>query len=177
MENEIWKDIKGYEGFYQVSNFGRVKSLNRIIIHGNNTINRNGKVLKPYTSNKGYLVVDLYNGKRFAVKVHRLVGLTFIPNPLNLPQINHKDCNNQNNYVDNLEWCDNSQNQLHAYANGLHEIKYGENSPRGKLTNIQAEEIRALKGKISLRKIGEIYGISHKSVLNIFNNKTYNNGK
>ena len=89
---EIWKDIKGYEGLYQVSNFGRVKSST--------------KILANRLSKRGYYIVTLYkNAKGVTKTVHRLVAQAFIPNPDNLPQVNHKDENKLNNRVDNLEWC------------------------------------------------------------------------
>lgn len=97
---EIYKDIKGYEGKYQVSNLGNVKSL-----HYNNT-NRE-KVMKP-SVRKGYLSVDL--GYRNPRLVHRLVAEAFLENPNNLPCVNHKDENKRNNCVDNLEWCSNKYN-------------------------------------------------------------------
>lgn len=97
---EIWKDIKGYEGLYQVSNLGRVKSL------GNNK-RRKEKILKQVEDGGGYLFVLLCkNGKGKMFKVHRLVAQAFTPNPNNYPQVNHKDENKQNNCVWNLEWCD-----------------------------------------------------------------------
>ena len=87
---EIWKDIPGFEGMYQVSTWGNVRGHKGI--------------LKPYVNEKGYLKVGLFkNGKRYKKRVNRLVALTFIPNPHNLPQVNHKDGNNQNNSVTNLE--------------------------------------------------------------------------
>lgn len=94
---EIWKDIKGYEGKYQVSNFGNVKSLNY-----NQTGNE--RLLKPILHHTGYLCVNLCKpNKKFPI--HRLVAEAFIPNPDNLPQVNHKDENKHNNHVDNLEYC------------------------------------------------------------------------
>ena len=101
---EIWKDIEGYEGLYQVSNMGRVKSL------GNNKT-RKEKILKSSKSNRGYLVVHLYKeGKVKGYSIHRLVTSAFIPNPNNLPQVNHKDEDKTNNRVDNLEYCDSKYN-------------------------------------------------------------------
>ena len=99
---EIWKDIKGYEGKYQVSNYGRVKSLN--YRHTGNE-----KLLKPILQTDGYLYVSLCKPlKRFSI--HRLVAEAFIQNPDNLPEVNHKDENPTNNHVDNLEWCTNKYN-------------------------------------------------------------------
>lgn len=101
---EIFKDIKDLEGKYQVSNFGNVLSLN---------YGRTGKpkLLKPLTEGGGYLFVNLCkNGKKKMFKIHRLVAETFLENPDNLPQVNHKDEDKTNNRVDNLEWCDNKYN-------------------------------------------------------------------
>ena len=101
---EIWKDIEGYEGLYQVSNMGRVKSL------GNNKT-RKEKILKSSKNNRGYLCVNLYkDGLVKNYLIHRLVASAFIDNPNNLPQVNHKDENPKNNYVDNLEYCDSKYN-------------------------------------------------------------------
>ena len=100
MSNEIWKDIEGYEGLYQVSNKGRVKSF-----HGK------GRIMKPGTHPLGYKVVPLTkDGETNTKQVHRLVAQAFIPNPENLPVINHKDENPSNNNVENLEWCTQKYN-------------------------------------------------------------------
>lgn len=107
MENteEKWKDIEEYEGLYQVSNLGRVKSL------GNGVTHKEERILKQRKDNGGYLKVHLCcEGKHKHHSVHRLVAQAFIPNPDNLPQVNHKDENKQNNCVDNLEWCTSEYN-------------------------------------------------------------------
>lgn len=105
---EIWKDIEGFEGRYQISNLGNVKSLR----YGGRDEVRN---LVPKINNKGYEWVELIlNGKRSCLQIHRLVAIAFIPNPYNYPIINHKDENPRNNSVDNLEWCDHKYN-VHYY--------------------------------------------------------------
>lgn len=111
--NETWKDIKGYEGRYQVSDKGRVKSLAHV------TIRKNGRklplkerILKPSTNHKGYLLVVLYDysGKAKTIKVHRLVCEAFHKNPDNKPCVNHIDENKANNKASNLEWCTVKEN-------------------------------------------------------------------
>lgn len=106
---EIWKDIVGYEGWYQVSNFGRVRSVDRYV--NGNHINcdfqfMRGKIRKLRKNKDGYWIVILRkNSKSKGFLVHRLVAEAFIPNPRNLPYINHKDENPENSTVTNLEWC------------------------------------------------------------------------
>lgn len=104
---EIWKDIKGYEGLYQISNLGNVKSLSKQIIRSNGKKQTfKEKKLKPGLSKNGYLSVSLFkNGKGKTYMIHRLVAETFIENINNYKCINHKDENKQNNIVNNLEWC------------------------------------------------------------------------
>ena len=117
---EVWKDIEGYEGLYQISNEGRVKSLPRKWICGdrNSTRKHDGIIMKQSKDEKGYKMVCLSkDGKAITKKVHKLVGNAFLENPNNLPQINHKDENKENNLVfinedgsvdydkSNLEWC------------------------------------------------------------------------
>lgn len=105
---EIWKDIKGYEGYYQISNLGNVKSLDRIDAIGRVV---KGRLLKWKHNNRGYFTICLKkDGQARYFLVHRLVALTFIPNGDGLAQVNHKDENKSNNQVDNLEWCNNLYN-------------------------------------------------------------------
>ena len=126
---EIWKDIKDFEGIYQVSTFGRIKRLSRKTINEgllgkNKELQLKEIILKPSTITKGYRGITLTKDKkRYPKKVHRLVAEAFIPNPNNKPQINHIDCNKSNNNVNNLEWCTNSENQKHAFKNGLNSSK------------------------------------------------------
>ncbi len=115
---EIWKDVTGYEGLYQVSNKGNVKSVKRVVKRPNNTnLSVKERLLKTRSNRKGYAMVHLSKrGKEKSTTVHRLVAQAFIPNPNNLPQINHKDENKNNNCVENLEWCDNKYNMNYGTA-------------------------------------------------------------
>lgn len=99
---EEWKDIKGYEGLYKISNLGRVKSLPK---HAGRSY-RKERILKNSIDKDGYIKVTLCkNNKTSFLSIHRLLAIAFIPNPNNFPQINHKDENKQNNNLNNLEWC------------------------------------------------------------------------
>ena len=104
---EEWRPVVGYEGLYEVSNTGQIRSFDRYVKYSNGRIHlHKGKVLSPIKDKDGYLQVNLcYNGKIHQIKVHRIVAQAFIPNPNNLPQVNHKDEDKTNNSVDNLEWC------------------------------------------------------------------------
>lgn len=125
---EIWKDIRGYEGLYQVSNLGRIKSLNY-----NNT--KQEKILKGSQDKSGYRLAGLCkDGKVSAKRIHRLVAEAFIPKLENKTEVNHIDGNKKNNCINNLEWCDRKENMKHAAKNGLSGFKNGKD-------NINAKEI------------------------------------
>lgn len=112
---EVFKDVKGFEGIYQISNLGTVKSKSRLVNnHSGFKKVLKEKYLKPHVSKTGYLVVDLkYNCKRKTFKLHRLIALHFIDNPNNLPFVNHIDGNKLNNEIHNLEWVSNRENCCH----------------------------------------------------------------
>ena len=139
---EIWKDILNYEGLYQVSNYGNVKSLNRI--------NRNGKtvhekILSQAKSTSGYLQVNLSKDNKVKIfQVHRLVAVAFIDNPDNKPQVDHIDNNKHNNHVENLRWVTGKENM----GNVITKITLS-NRPRRKLSEEQKEKIsNGLKGRV-----------------------------
>lgn len=177
---EIWKDIKGYEGLYQVSNEGRVKSLN---------YRRTGReeLLKPQTDSWGYLYVNLFKeGKKKCPKVHQLVAQVFIPNPLGLPQVNHKDENKLNNTVwvnedgtvdlekSNLEWCTNEYNQNYGTRN---QRIAGANTNGKRSKRVYQRTLNKILVKIwaSVAECGR-NGFSHTAVSDCCNNKYMREG-
>ena len=115
--DENWMDIDGSNGLYQVSNKGRVRSVdNTVKCNNGRTFYMHGRIIKPMTINSGYLVVNLHldDGKIQHRLVHRLVAEAFIPNNENLEQVNHKDENKKNNNVENLEWCTREYNSVYG---------------------------------------------------------------
>ncbi len=115
---EIWKPVVGHEGLYEVSNLGNVRRLSTKGTSGTGNYAREGRVLRIRKNNKGYSMVDLwFDGKREQKLVHRLVAEAFIPNPENLPEVNHRDENPSNCNSDNLEWCNHLYNSRYGNRN------------------------------------------------------------
>lgn len=122
---ETWKDVKDFEGFYQISNKGNIKSLERQVTGKLGSVRvLPEKLITPTDNGKGYLVVALYkNGKRYFKKIHRLVAEAFIPNPDNKSEVNHIDGNKSNNNYTNLEWSTTKENCRHRQDTGLGNIE------------------------------------------------------
>lgn len=166
--NEIWKDIRGFEGIYQVSNKGRVRSLDRIIHQpgkfGGDTIHiYPGKLLVLGRNPRGYLHIDLHYKQRIERhSVHRLVALHFLPLVEGKPFINHLDSNPENNTVENLEWCTQSENIQYAYDTGRKVPPH--QRPIGQYT----EDMKLIKVWESSAQIGrEIPNLSRENVLKV----------
>ena len=169
---EIWKDISGYENLYQISNKGRVKSLPR------NGTSKFEKILVPHKDSNGSYNVSLSKeGKRKIVYIHRLVAEAFLPNPDNLPEVYHIDCNPANNDVTNLYWCtqDFILNQLRLICKLGNDR--GTNSVNSKLSKDDIDMIRAIyiKGdsNLGLTALARQYKVSKSTISYIVNNKTY----
>jgi hypothetical protein len=163
---EEWRDIEGYEDLYKVSDLGRIKSFKK---------DSNGKILKPREDKDGYLLLNLWkDSKRKTFKIHRLVAQAYIINPENLPQVNHKDGNKQNNFSKNLEWCSNYYNQKHARENNLNNICWqkGENHIGHKLTQEKVLAIRNHKDKNRgyCQRIAKEFNVAPATVSLIQNN-------
>ena len=123
----MWKDIKGFEGYYQVSDDGRVRSVDRVVYQTNgHPLSYKGHIMKQTLAPNGYYVVNLRNGtKPHALTVHRLVAEAFIPNINCLPTINHIDGDKKNNHVSNLEWVSYGDNNVHALIHNLRKPRCG----------------------------------------------------
>ena len=170
LPNEIWRDVKDYEGFYKVSNLGRVKSLYFGI----------ERILKPSIDTSEYPHVTLSkDSKRKIARIHVLVAQAFIPNPENKPEVNHKDGNKLNCNVDNLEWVTKSENQNHAVRTGLQ--KSGADSPKAKFTEEQIREIRktCILGdkENGINALARKYGVRKSVIGKIVHGETYKNVK
>ncbi|ELO82259.1 TPA: endonuclease [Salmonella enterica subsp. enterica serovar Enteritidis] len=165
--NELWRDISGYEGLYQVSSRGAVRSLPRKDAAGHH---RKGKTLKNNIGTTGYPQVGLCkNGKLITTCVHRLVAESFLPNPASFNFVNHIDGDKTNNIISNLEWCTQQQNIVHAIRTGLNIAKDGIKSHSFKspieATNISTGKTFMLFGTKDI----EAHGFNNSSVYKCVN--------
>lgn len=176
--NEIWKDIPGFEGYYQASNLGNIKSLDRTIATKNrwgqdNPRKYKGKAIKPQFSKVGYYVVKLNTGKfSRSYYIHHLVMKSFTPNPdpIRLSNINHKDGNKLNNRLENLEWCTPKQNTRHGIEMGLTPVPgKGTDNPRAQLVEEQVHQIRDLykTNQYTYNQLGNMFNVSKHTIADI----------
>lgn len=177
MEN--WKPIKGYEGIYEVSDLGRIRSLPRtrsfIDRRGNDTVARvDGRILRPQKCSNGYMRLILSkDGVHEQVLIHRIVASAFCERPAGKNEVNHKDENKANNIASNLEWCDRKYNTTYG---SLKNCYAGEKNPRAKLTSKDVKQIKARRSNgEGLQTIASDYGISVYHVSNICRGKRWAN--
>ena len=174
-----WRDIKGFERIYQVSDTGLVKSLSRIIRVGSikGSVTLNEMFLSQRVDMKGYLRVYLNDrGKTKFRPVHRLVAQAFIPNPGNKPQVNHIDGNKQNNNVENLEWCTNSENQKHAYKLGLNYVTGRAGRPKVAVIQKDLYSNKVINTFNSLREAQMATGIQFTNIRKVLNGERHSAG-
>lgn len=180
LPNEIWKNVEGYESYYQISNLGRVKSLERIVNSSKRSCFKvKEKIITNVIKTTGYYYVTLCKDKYNYYTLHRLIAKAFISNPNNYPCVNHIDGNKLNNSVDNLEWCTYAHNSKHAHKIGLNNIphKYGCETYNAIFTKEQVQFIR--KQDISKfgtkSKLAKQFNVSQGAIGNLINYKTYKN--
>lgn len=176
---EIWKDIGKYEGSFQVSNLGNVRSLDRVMPVKPTKRNKSGrrffkgKVFTPDCSRE-YSRVCLYErGKGTHYSIHRLVAQAFIPNPENKPCVNHIDGNKLNNNAGNLEWCTYGENATHAYNMGLRKGLKGSTHHNSKLTEDVVSAIKYKYTNIGPVELADKYNISASTVCDIRKGRTW----
>ena len=179
LHNEIWDNARVSDNVfydtYFISNKGRVKSKIRTKINSQSCFVGEA-IIKPYKNKGGYLSIKLCNNSTTrAFFIHRIVALSFIPNPENKPFINHKDCNKLNNNVENLEWCTRKENMQHASKNNLLSDHRGENCGMAKLTNEQVISIRNEYVPHKKLNLAKRYGISTHTLNVLVRRKTWTN--
>ena len=176
---EIWKDIVGYEGLYQVSNLGKVKSLDRVCHNPRyGKQKRRGNIMRPSPNNYGYLQVRLSKlGKSKTHKVHRLVALAFLTENRLKKEVNHKDGNKENNCFSNLEWVNRSENVKHAFDIGIKPKPRGEKNGGSRLTESQVLKIRneydGFRGGVSMDFLADKYNVGRTTIARIIHRKTW----
>lgn len=189
---EIWKDIKGFEGYYQINQYGDVRGVERLVNHYLGGKRRlKSRIVKQSIGTIGYPVVQLWrDNKKGTLYIHRLTAENFIPNPENKEEVNHKDGNKANNSLENLEWVSRKENMNHAYENGL--IKestnankngkiQGEKNYQAKLTESDIFFIRknSIKngGLHTYRELAKKFNVSNANISNIVNKKIWKHVK
>ena len=161
---EEWRSIPGYEGLYEVSSYGRVKSLEKYRYNNGRKQLLKERILKPHNT-KGYFMICLYKNKTYkSYQIHRLVAQVFIPNPDNLPEVNHRDENPGNNNVENLEWCDHKYNMNYNDVLKRRSQRMKENGIYEKiaLKNIKYPELIGLDEREYMREYMREYREEHR---------------
>ena len=172
---EIWKDIHHYEGIYQVSSCGRIRSVGRYVRNATSQYWRNGQIIKPWVGGTSpYYNVSLASDGKICKKlIHRLVAEHFLDDWNAAKEVNHKDGNKHNNRSDNLEMCTRQENVMHSMVHKLRD-DYGENSVNAKLTNEQADHIRRLhRSGVMQNELAEQFKVCKQTICDIVHYKKY----
>ena len=165
-EDEEWKDVSGYEGFYKVSNLGNIKSVDRKIERSTSVMELKGKAMSRYIGNTGYPMVSLcINGESKRYSVHRIVAKAFLSNPLNKAYVNHIDGNKQNSNLENLEWSTPTENSIHAHEHGLANVGKGEKHRSAKLTVDKVKYIR--ESSKTVRELSSMFNVSKQAIRDV----------
>lgn len=166
---EVWKEVEGYEGVYEISNLGRIKSLSRTVPSTNGSFRtKKEKILKQYNNN--YLTVNFYeNKKNKLILIHRLVAKAFIKNLNNKKQVNHINGIKTDNRVENLEWSTAKENINHSWKNNLSKSRSGEKHHNSKLTHQDVINIKEMRKTNTAKQIAIIYNIHENHVYRILN--------
>lgn len=176
---EEWRPVSDMPA-YEVSNLGRVRSIDRLVPNGHGGFTKcPGRLLTPRPQMHGYLVVTLRNGKsnRIVARVHRLVAIAFVPNPLGKETVNHIDCDRANPAATNLEWCTQKENLRHSQNLGRMQRNYwsGRRSPAASLSDATARSIREdyAQGGVSYTALAKRYGTNKRTVGRIISGESY----
>jgi len=173
MEEEIWLPVVGYEGYYEISNEGKVKNLERKVKSRYGLRSVRERILKIDLGSRGYMMADLsVNCIKIKYSVHRLVAIAFLKNSNNKEQVNHINGIKTDNRVENLEWCTQSENMKHAFENNLYKI--GESHHQSKLTELEVVKIKELiSKKIPYRAIGKKFNVTASTIYDINKGKNW----
>src|SRR5258707_7817611 len=171
INKEIWMPIKGYETFYDVSSFGRVKSLDRVVVQKNGKLySVKERILSPNTVGTGYLAVQLcIKGDKKKILIHIMVAIAFHENPENKPEVNHKDSNKKNNHYSNLEWATELENSAHAKEHGL--SPFGDRIKTALFSNATVLEI--FNSMLSYSELMNKYKVSRPFICDIKTGKKW----
>ena len=170
--SEQWLPIRGFEGEYEVSDHGQVRSLDRYVRNRSGTALKRGKLLKPRRDGRGYFFVGLYRERKSTqCRVHRLVAEHFLTNASNFPVVNHLDNCPTNNHVSNLEWCTQKENIRHAAAHN----RFPSEVMSRKMTAERVRELREMhRSGVPYKDLKNRFGLSHTTVYRIVSGRVWN---
>lgn len=172
---EIWKPVSGFESLYEVSNLGRVRSLDRVCVGPSGRERRRKGQLMRQTLTDGYFVIRMFSAEGSKIhRIHRLVATEFCRKTEGCDVINHKDGVKTNNHADNLEWTTVRGNTIHSYENGLQSGRKGSRHHKAILTEDDVRSIiKSLKAGTPQKHIAKIYGVTNGSITNINTGKQW----